>query len=96
MADEYEADSFARALTLNHSSQLKHPDKEFLDSFLTEAMDPELASRYFLRRRFRKSCRSNALDQFVADWKVIAVACTLSISSAPKCSATDDVSIVLV
>jgi hypothetical protein len=48
MADEDEADSFARALTLNHSSQLKHLGKEFLDSFLTEAIELELASRYFL------------------------------------------------
>lgn len=75
MAVEDEADSFVRALSLNRSSQLKHPDKEFLDSFLTEASDPELASRYFLRRCFGKSCRLDTLDQFVADWKVIVTAC---------------------
>lgn len=65
----------AHALSIARNSDLKHPDKAFLDAFLTGAGDVELASCYFMRRCFGESCRPDSLATFVSDWKIIIVAC---------------------
>lgn len=75
MASQNKGNSFDLALSIVRNSHLKYPDKAILDSFLTDAVDVELASQYFLQRCYEKSHHIATLDKFVAEWKVVVTKC---------------------
>lgn len=65
--------SIKEARSLIADTRLPHPSNPFPDAFVTEALNPQFAAEYILRKCRRSDVESRKADlfQFVSDWTYI-------------------------
>jgi hypothetical protein len=80
------SDLSTKALSVIRAARLPHPRGVLVESFVTEAADPDRAARHLLNRIAPEGEGSDVaacLDAFCSDWRQLVTTCEHSLPSFP-------------